>query len=260
MTSDLQKLIQLQAIDSRITALRSEIAALPKHVALIEAKLAGSKTKVDSALAAAKADEAAKRKHESDIQDQQQKISKYRDQSLNVKTNQEYKALMDEIKFAEQKIAASEDRILELMLAADERKATLKVAEAELKADTAENDKEKEEARQRTAADEKELAELTGKRNELRGEVSEDALRHYDRVLKLRGSAMSAVHDDQMCSACSVMLRPQAFQDVMKNDQVLTCDTCKRILYYVPSPQPEVEKGAKPVTESAPALDQSAQQ
>ena len=141
MTSDLQKLIALQTIDLRITALRSEITALPKHVARIEAKLAGSKAKVDSALAAAKVDEARRKKHESDIQDQQQKISKYRDQSLNVKTNQEYRALMEEIKFAEQKIATSEDKILELMVAADDRKASLKVADAELKADTAENDR-----------------------------------------------------------------------------------------------------------------------
>src|SRR5215472_4693019 len=168
MTSYLQSLTELQQIDSKIAALRSEVASLPKHVAEIEKKLAGSKAKLDAAQSAAKADEAARKKHESDIQDQQQKISKYRDQSLNVKTNQEYKALMDEVKFAEQKIAASEDKILELMLAADARKETLKQAEAELKADTAENDREKEEARQRTAIDEKELAELTTKRNEIR--------------------------------------------------------------------------------------------
>lgn len=251
MTSDLQNLIELQQIDSQIAKVRSEIATLPKQVALIEAKLAGSRARVDSAHAAAKADEAARRKHESDIQDQQQKISKYRDQSLNVKTNQEYKALIDEIKFAEQKIAASEDKVLELMLAADARKETLKVAEAELKADTAENDREKEEARERTAADEKELAELTAKRNELRAGVSEETLRHYDRVLHLRGTALSAVHDNEMCSACSVMLRPQVFQDVMKNNQVMTCDTCKRILYYVaPPPKPEEEKKASVPGES----------
>jgi predicted nucleic acid-binding Zn-ribbon protein len=236
MTSDLQNLIELQAIDSRIAALRSEVAALPKHVALIEAKLAGSKAKVDSAHAAAKADETAKRKHESDIQDQQQKISKYRDQSLNVKTNDEYRALMHEIKFAEDKIAASEDKILELMLAADERRTTLKAAEGELKADTAENDKEKEEVRQRTAADEKELAELNTKRDQLRTGVSEESLRHYDRLLKTRGNGLSAVYEDEMCSACRVILRPQVFQEVMTNEQVLTCDTCKRILYYVPPP------------------------
>src|SRR5271166_3798535 len=108
MTSDLQSLIELQQIDSQIAALRAEVAALPKHVAEIEKKLSGSKAKVEAAVSAAKADEVARKRHESDIQDQQQKISKYRDQSLNVKTNDEYRALMHEIQFAEGNIAKLE--------------------------------------------------------------------------------------------------------------------------------------------------------
>lgn len=250
MNSDLEKLIDLQQVDARIATLRAEVAALPKHVHEIEAKLAGSKTKVEAAQAAMKADETSKRKHEGDIQDQQQKISKYRDQSLNVKTNQEYKALMDEIKFAEEKIAGSEDKILEIMVAADARKEALKKAEGELKADTAENDKEKEVARQRTAEDEKELAELGEQRKQLRSGVSEEALSHYDRVLKRRGSALSAVHEDQMCSACRVMQRPQVFQEVMSNEQFITCDYCSRILYYVPPP-PKPEEGKEGKSEAA---------
>src|SRR5271157_2098547 len=186
MNADLQKLIGLQEVDARIAALRAEVAGLPKKVREIEAKLAGSKGRIEAAQAGMKADESARRKHESDIQDQQQKISKYRDQSLNVKTNHEYKALMEEIKFAEEKIAASEDKVLEIMVAADARKEALKQAEAVLKADTAENEKEKESARLRTAADEKELAELTERRKQLRAGIGEDVLRHYDRVLKLR--------------------------------------------------------------------------
>jgi len=257
MTSDLKILIELQQIDSQIAALRAEIAELPKHVAEIEAKLAGSKAKVEATLAAAKSDEAARRKHESDIQDQQQKISKYRDQSLNVKTNHEYKALMDEIKFAEAKIAASEDKILEIMVAADVRKESLKKAEAELKADTAENDREKEEARQRTAVDEAALAELTTRRNALRAGVGEDVLRQYDHVLKVRGSALAAVYDNEQCGACNVMLRPQVFQEVMTNEQFMTCDYCRRILYYVPPPpKPEEAKAAAPTS----AADETAAQ
>jgi predicted nucleic acid-binding Zn-ribbon protein len=256
MNSDLEKLIDLQEVDARIAVLRAEVAALPKHVQAIEAKLAGSKTKVEAAQASMKADESSKRKHEGDIQDQQQKISKYRDQSLNVKTNQEYRALMDEIKFAEEKIAASEDKILEIMVAADARKEALKKAEAELKADTAENEKEKEVARQRTAEDEKALAELGEHRTQLRSGVSEDVLNHYDRVLKRRGSALSAVHEDQMCSACRVMQRPQVFQEVMSNEQFITCDYCSRILYYVPPPpKPQEAKDEKrePVAQAASA-------
>jgi len=241
MNSELQHLKELQEVDSRIGQLRAEIAALPKEVAAIEAKLAGSKSKVESAQTQLKADETARRKHESDIKDQQEKISKYRDQSLKVKTNQEYKALLSEIEHAESEIRKLEDKILEIMVAADTRKETLKQAEVALKADAAENEKEKEHARQQTAEDEKELAELTTQRNELRSGVADDTLRHYDRVLKLRGSAIAAVHDNQMCSVCRVILRPQVYQDVMKGEQILACDSCQRILYFVPPPPKEEE-------------------
>ena len=253
MTVDLQSLIELQQIDSKIAALKAEIAALPKHVAEIEAKIAGSKAKVEASLAASKADEATRRKHESDIQDHQQKISKYRDQSLHVKTNDEYRALMHEIQFAEAAIGKLEDKILEIMVAADVRKESLKNAEAELKAGIAENDREKELARERTAADEKELAQLTARRNELRSAVSEGALRHYDHVLKVRGTALAAVYENQLCSACSVLLRPQVFQEIMTNQQFMSCDYCKRILYYIPPPpKPDDEPKAKAATEPPP--------
>jgi uncharacterized protein len=270
MNPDLQSLIELQQVDSQIAVLRAEIAALPKHVAEIEAKLAGSKSRVEATLAAGKTDDATRRKHESDIQDQQQKISKYRDQSLNVKTNDEYRALMHEIQFAEAAIAKLEDKVLEIMVAADARKESLKKSEAELKADTAENEREKEAVRERTAADEKDLATLAARQSELRAAIGEDALRHYDRVLKLRGSALAAVYENQLCSACSVMLRPQVFQEVMTNQQFMSCDYCKRILYYVPPPpKPEDAKAAKvPVVakdsgagdESLPASGASAPQ
>lgn len=243
MNPDVQKLIELQEVDSRISGIRAEIAALPKEVARIEAKLAGSKSAVEKAQAAMKADEAARRKHESDIKDQQEKISKYRDQSLKVKTNQEYKALMSEIEHAEGEIQKLEDKILEIMVATDSRKEALKQAEAVLKADTAENEKEKEHARQQTATDEKQLAEFTAQRDQLRSGISDDTLRHYDRVSKLRGSALAAVQGDQMCSVCRVILRPQVYQDVMKGEEIMYCDYCQRILYFVPPP-PKEEAGS----------------
>jgi hypothetical protein len=260
MNSELQNLIDLQQVDARIAAVRAEVAALPKEVARIEAKLASSRAAVETAQAAIKTDESARRKHESDIKDQQEKISKYRDQSLKVKTNQEYKALMSEIEHADAEIRKLEDKILEIMVAADTRKAGLKQAEVALKADTAANEKEKEHARQQTADDEKQLDELNAKRKHLRSSVAEETLTHYDRVLKLRGSVMAAVYEDESCSACRVRLRPQVFQDVMSNQQIVTCFYCNRILYFVPPPpKPEEEaKAGKAGSAAKPANDEEA--
>src|ERR1700744_1318455 len=155
MLPDIENLLKLQEADKEIRRLQDEIAELPKRVVEIEQKLAGTKAELEKAQTAVKADEAAKRKFETNIGDLRGKISKYRDQSLDVKTNEQYKALLHEIQFAEKEIAATEDKILEIMVNADARDKEVKAAQAELKAEMAEIDNEKEQARQRTAEDRK---------------------------------------------------------------------------------------------------------
>jgi predicted nucleic acid-binding Zn-ribbon protein len=233
MVPDIQNLIELQRADREILRLKEEIAALPKRVAVIEERLAGTKAGLEKAKTAVKADETAKRKYETAISDAQQKISKYRDQSLEVKTNEQYKALMHEIQFAEQEIRANEDKILELMVNAEAREKDVKAAEARLKAETAEIEKEKIQARERTAEDEKQMAEWNAKRETARGGVDADVLRQYDRVAKYRGTGISEVRD-QKCMACQVMLRPQTYNEV-RSDKLVSCESCQRLLYYDPS-------------------------
>lgn len=245
MSPEIEHLISLQVTDREIQRLRAEIAELPKRVTVIEQKLAGTKAALEKAKTAVKADEAAKKKYETAITDLRGKISKYRDQSLDVKTNEQYKALMHEIQFAEQEIGANEDKILELMVNAEAREKEVKAAEAELKAETAEIENEKAAAREVTARDEKELAEWTAKRESARAAVDPDLIRHYDRVLKFRGSGIAEVRDHK-CSGCSVMLRPQIYQEV-RGGKLIYCDSCQRILYYDASKEAPTEAAAEKV-------------
>jgi len=233
MLPDIENLLKLQDADKEIQRLQAEVAELPKRVAAIEQQLAGTKAQLDKAQASVKTDEAARRKYDTNIKDLREKISKYRDQSLAVKTNDQYKALLHEIQFAEKEISANEDKILELMVNADAREKEVKAAQAELKAETAEIEKEKEQAHQRTAEDEKLLTEWRGKRDQLRSGIREDLLRHYERVSKFRGSGISEVRDHK-CMACQVMLRPQTYNDVRSGKETVVCDSCQRILYFNP--------------------------
>ena len=241
MLQDLENLKQLQVADKEIQRLRDEVAALPKRVAVIEEKLAATKAKLEKAKGAAKADEAARKKYEASIQDLQGKISKFRDQSLAVKTNDQYKALMHEIQFAEQEIRANEDKILDVMMNTEARDKDVKAAEAELKAEAAEIEKEKEDARQRTAEDEKLLAEWNGKRDGLRSGIDPDTLRRYERVMKYRGSGLSEVRD-QKCTTCQVMLRPQTYNDVRAGQKIIECESCQRLLYFNPENEAKIER------------------
>ena len=234
MLPEIESLLKLQDADKEIRRLQDEVAEFPKRVAAIEQKLAGTKAQLDKAQSAIKTDEAARRKFDANITELRGKISKYRDQSLDVKTNEQYKALLHEIQFAEKEIGANEDKILELMVNADARDKEVKAAQAELKEETAEIEKEKEQARQRTAEDQKLLVEWRAKRDQLRSAVREDLLRHYERVSKFRGSGISEVRDHK-CMACQVMLRPQTYNDVRSGKETVVCDSCQRILYFNPA-------------------------
>ncbi|HLX85880.1 MAG TPA: C4-type zinc ribbon domain-containing protein [Terriglobales bacterium] len=247
MLPDIEKLLELQVADKEIRKLQDEVAALPKRVAVIEQKLAGTKAQLEKAQAAAKGDEANRKKFEGAIKDLQTKISKYRDQSLDVKTNEQYKALQHEIQFAEQEIRLNEDRILEVMVNVDARDKEVKAAEAELKAETAEIEKEKEEARKVTAEDQKKLAEWNAKRSALRTGISEDVLRQYERVAKFRGSGLAEVRD-QKCMGCQVMLRPQTYNEVRNGQKVMICESCSRVYYFNPANEVKPEQEVVTVT------------
>jgi len=247
MLSDIEKLLELQFADKEIRKLQDEVAALPKRVASIEQKLAGTKAALEKAQAAAKGDEANRKKFEANIKDLQGKISKYRDQSLDVKTNDQYKALLHEIQFAEQEIRLNEDRILEVMVNVEGREKEVKAAEAVLKAETAEIEREKQQARTVTAEDQKKLSEWNAKRDSLRQGVPEDLLRHYERVMKFRGSGLAEVRD-QKCMGCQVMLRPQTYNEVRNGGKVMTCESCQRIYYYNPANEVKLEQEIATVT------------
>ena len=247
MLPDIDKLLELQTADKEIRKLQEEVAALPKRVAVIEQRLAGTKAHLEKVRTAAKGDEANRKKFEATIKDLQGKISKYRDQSLDVKTNEQYKALLHEIEFAEQEIRLNEDRILEVMVNVDAREKEVKAAEAELKAETAEIDKEKEDARKVSAEDLKKLSEWNGKRDVLRHAISEDVLRQYERVAKFRGSGLAEVRDHK-CMGCQVMLRPQTYNEVRNGEKVMVCESCSRIYYFNPANEVKPEQEVVTVT------------
>jgi hypothetical protein len=227
MNADLQRLIELEKIDKEALRLTDEVASLPRRVAAIEAKLAEHKAAVEQAKARVKSNEANRRQNEADIKGFQEKIAKYRSQSSSVKTNDEYRALMHEVEFAEKQISGCEDKILELMIGLENEEKALKVAEAELKTEAADVEKEKAEARVRTAEDEKLLAGLKGKRDELRTGVDYSSLAHYDRVMRQRKSALAEARD-QKCMACFVMVRPQIWQEIRTNEQIITCNSANQ--------------------------------
>jgi predicted nucleic acid-binding Zn-ribbon protein len=234
MLPDLKLVIRLQEIDNRLAELTREIASLPVHIAEIEKKLISHARKLDADRAALAANQKERKKCEGDIQVQEQKISKLKDQMLQAKTNEQYRAFQNEIDFCQNEIRKSEDRILELMGDSEALDKNVKTAEASLKTEKAQVDAEKQQARERTAVDQSAAQELQTERGGIVKNVTPSTYHRYERVRKgRRGVAIAEVLEGR-CSACNISIRPQLFQDLRKGEQLMSCESCQRIIYYTP--------------------------
>src|SRR4029077_11049071 len=109
MLYDIKLVIRLQDLDNRVAELTKEVAALPKHIAEIERKLETHERKLEADRAALTATQRDRKSFEGEIQEQQQKSSKLKDQMLEAKTNEQYRAFQHEIEYCETEIRSSED-------------------------------------------------------------------------------------------------------------------------------------------------------
>lgn len=234
MLPDLKLVIRLQEVDFRLADLAREISSLPVHIAEIEKKLGSHERKLDADRAALAANQKERKKCEGDIQVQEQKISKLKDQMLQAKTNDQYRAFQNEIDFCQKEIRKAEDRILELMGESEPLDKNVKAAEAALKAEKAQVEAEKAQARERTAVDEKAAADLKAERAEIVKGISPATYQRYERVRKARRGIGVAEAVDGRCSACNMAMRPQFFQDLKRGNEIMSCESCQRMLYYNP--------------------------
>jgi uncharacterized protein len=234
MLPDLKLAVRLQEIDTRLAGLSREIADLPKHIAEIEKKLTSHERKLEADRAALAANQKERKKCEGDIQIQEQKVSKLKDQMSGAKTNEVFHAFQKEIDFCQKEIRKYEDRILELMGEAESLDSNVKTAEVALKAEKAQVEADKAETRERTAVDERAASELNAERAAIVGAVTPAMYQRYERARKARKGIGVAEAVDGRCTICNIGLRLQFYQDVKKGDSILSCENCQRILYYNP--------------------------
>jgi uncharacterized protein len=247
MIPDTHLVKKLQTLDHQIAVLEKEIAALPKHVAQIEKTLDSHVRRLEADRAALTANQKDRKKLEGDIQVQEQKVSKLRDQMNGAKTNEQYRAFQNEIAYHQQEIRKAEDKILDLMGASEPLEAAVAAAEIALKKEKADVEAEKRRAHERTADDQQQLDKVQAERGGLVAQITPALYTRYERIRKKwHGHAVTEVQDGR-CAACYITLRPQFYQDLRRGDQILTCESCGRILLYNPPVDVEAEMAGGPV-------------
>lgn len=232
MHPDLDRLIHLQRLEDLAGHARRVIADEPVRQHDLDARLAAAQTRVDDQRRALDANKAARRDLDKEIATQQARLSKYKDQLMEVKTNREYHAVQKEIEVAQAELQKLEDRLLERMLESDEVNAGLTQAELALREEQAAVAAERDELVRQAAEAARSIADVTAERDALLAVLSPPLVATFERILKVRKSSAVAEVRDGRCSVCQVRIRPQVANDLRHNDMIFQCESCQRILYF----------------------------
>lgn len=238
MHADLERLIHLQELDLAAERDRRRIADIPAARQALDERLVAATAAVEAVKQRLTANQAARRDIDKELAAVQSRLSKFKNQLMEVKTNKEYQAMQKEMAVAEEEISAHETRMLERMEEADAIARDLKAAEAALKAEQSAVATEKTQLEQEQAAAERDLEAVLADRATLTSQISREAFSLFERVSQNRKGVAVAEARDGLCTVCHVRLRPQVFNDVRRNDRIIQCESCTRILYFVPAAAP----------------------
>ena len=232
MDEQLNLLIQLQEIDGKIRSLVEQKKRMPEALANLENKRVAIKADLEKSKENLVAAQKNKRDRDKDLEVGVLKVEKLKAHTSEIKNNKEYQALLKEIETAEQENKAIEDDILSLMEKIDEASAAIVATEQQAKDDEAAIQAEQKELGVAISQIEAELNSVEQARQEQVSRIQPVVLAHYQKLLLSKAGIAIAEARGEACSGCYMSIPPQVFVNVKKNESIITCPQCGRILYY----------------------------
>jgi predicted nucleic acid-binding Zn-ribbon protein len=250
MQAQIENLVKLQAVELERTRLTLAMRALPAEIAQAEAQLAAAQGLAAKASAALTHEESLRTRLDREIAEQRKKADRYRAQQDTVTTPDQAKAIEHELHFAEAEAERLENEEFASLERTEAQEAALAAARAQVEslAIALENTRERIALRQAEYA--RELSALNVEREALRPLIEQDVLIRFDRLCGSRGTGLARA-DNQQCTGCRMGVRPQTWNQ-LREGELLTCDSCFRLLYWDPSMAPAPEPpDAKPKRKAA---------
>jgi len=228
--SEIKKLLPLQELDCQLRDMKRELEDIPARKEEEQSRLQEHKGNLAEAEEAMKLEQAKIKELELEVQSCKDQIDKYRQQQMVLKSNKEFKAMETEIANVLAKIREHEDQ--ELVLMEDVESARVNVAERrkELEAEEEAVNMDVAELDKRIAGIEEDVASLEARRSEVLAEVPEDMLSRYERIQSRRDRALVPV-EGGICGGCHMKLPPSVNQNILKQEDMVSCDHCGRLLY-----------------------------
>ena len=236
MQAQIENLVKLQAVELERSRLTQAARALPAEIAQAQAALAAAQNRVGEASSALSREDSLRTRLEREIDALRKKVARYRAQENSVTTPEQVSAVEHELRFTEAEAERLENEEFASLERTEAQEAALAAARVKVESLAAALDKARERVALRQAEIARELATLTAEREALRPLIEPETLLRFDRLCLSRGTGIARV-DNQQCTGCRMGVRPQTWNQ-LREGELLTCDSCSRLLYWDPSMAP----------------------
>ncbi len=234
MKAVIDNLIGLQTIDLQVSKLDEEIAEGA-------AKLEGRRESIEERMAAIAALnekvellEKRRRDLEAESEDELVRVKDRQTKLMNVQTNREYQSLLKEIEDGKKANSERDDELVRLLERVEALREKI-VEESNLckEEESILVQEESEVVKQagKLAAQKEKIVKMRGDKS---GDIVENLLKKYNLLREKRNGLAIVGVCNAVCQGCYMNIPPQMFNELLKGEQLLSCPTCNRMMYYKP--------------------------
>ncbi|MDP7395997.1 MAG: C4-type zinc ribbon domain-containing protein [Lentisphaeria bacterium] len=236
MNDNYALLLELQDKDLRIFNLKKQVISVPTEKERVRHELQISEDQLETVKSSVMDLESKIKQIEMDISDENEQKIKFQQQSVEVRKNDEYKALMNEIERCDKNIAAAEDKQISMWEELEKIKEIFAATEKEFEAGHARIEAAIKDLDVREKNCQAQVEKITSERDALATGVNAELLTHYNRLIarsKLPDGFSKAVVSirNTNCGGCFLTMTPQVVNRV-KKDELINCENCGVFLYY----------------------------
>jgi len=238
MIKELELLIRMQQKDDIIGERESEAKALPQELNSLKQGLKIAETNLSNAKNELENNLKDQKLKDLDIKGNKEKIAKYQNQLLTIKTNKEYKALNSEVSHLEIKNSNTDDELIVLMENESELREKQNEYEAEYKRADRELKANEDKIEKKIEIVKNDINQLRNDRNSLAKQIKNtNLIKRYAALIKNKSRKAVVYNDKNACAGCGFKIRPQQVIEINEGNKIISCESCGRMLV----PKPPVE-------------------
>jgi predicted nucleic acid-binding Zn-ribbon protein len=228
----IEKLLIVQDRDVAVQKIEQELARIPQERGALEGHITAEEANIEAASHALKEKEVERSELDTEIKSKEEAIARFRTQQLEVKKNDEYRALTHQIEQTEQEISDLEERGIELLLEIDETSETFQEEKATIDARIVEEKNQISLLSEREVNLKASIDEAKATVETARSVVDENYLSHYDRVKNLSKRPPYVVRiEAHKCGGCHLRVSNEVNGSALIAGEPHFCDQCARMVY-----------------------------